>query len=57
MKGSPFSKPLKKGALRRTLHVPEGEKIPASKLDAATHSENTLTRKRANLAKAMRHWG
>jgi hypothetical protein len=43
-----------KGALRRKLHVKEGEKIPAAKLEKATHSENPATRKQAALAKVFR---
>lgn len=42
------------GALRKTLHVKEGEKIPASKLKKAEHSKNPLTRKRANLAETFK---
>jgi hypothetical protein len=41
------------GALHRDLGVPQGEKIPASKLQAATHSDNPTTRRRANLAKTL----
>ena len=43
----------KPGALHRSLHVPKGHKIPASKLSGALHSKNALTRKRANLAKTL----
>jgi hypothetical protein len=43
----------KPGALHRSLHVPKGRKIPASKLNSALHSRNALTRKRANLAKTL----
>lgn len=42
------------GALHRDLGVPEGEKIPPAKLEAATHSENPTIRRRANLAKTMK---
>jgi len=42
------------GALHRTLGVPEGQKIPAGKLEAASHSENPTTRRRANLAKTLK---
>lgn len=42
------------GALRKTLKVKKGEKIPEEKLDKALHSKNPLTRKRANLAKTFR---
>lgn len=41
------------GALRKTLHVKNGEKIPADKLEKATHSKNKTTAKRANLAKTL----
>lgn len=43
-----------KGALHRALHVPEGEKIPASKLEKAERSSNPTMRKRANLAKTLK---
>lgn len=42
------------GALRKSLHVKEGEKIPASKLKKAEHSKNPTTRKRAQLAKTLK---
>lgn len=42
------------GALHRELYVPAGEKIPASKLSAATHSSNPTERKRAQLAKTLK---
>jgi hypothetical protein len=42
------------GALHRELHVPEGEKIPEKKLEAAAHSDNPTLRRRANLAKTMK---
>lgn len=42
------------GALHRELGVPQGEKIPAKKLDKATHSDNPTERKRANLAKTLK---
>lgn len=45
---------LKKGALRKELHVKEGEKIPAKKLEKATHSKNKLEKKRAILAETFR---
>lgn len=43
----------KPGALRRTLKVKKGEKIPAAKLKKAEHSSNPLTRKRATLARTL----
>jgi hypothetical protein len=48
----------KPGALHRSLHIPEGKKIPEEKLEKAEHSKNPKTRKRAVLAetlKKMRH--
>lgn len=41
------------GALRRKLHIKEGETIPMSKLNKAAHSRNKLTRQQANLAKTF----
>jgi len=46
----------KPGALRASLGVKEGQKIPAARLEAATHSDNPKTRRRAVLAKTMRSW-
>ena len=45
------------GALHRALGVPQGEKIPASKLAKAAHSSNPTMRKRANLAKTLGKMG
>ncbi len=48
----------KPGALRKALNVKKGEKIPASKLEKATHSSNPTMKKRAVLAetfKKMKH--
>lgn len=42
------------GALRKSLHVKKGEKIPASKLTKAIHSSNPKLAKRARLAKTLR---
>lgn len=44
---------VKKGALHRALGVPEGEKIPASKLAAASHSKNPHVRRMAASAKGF----
>ena len=41
------------GSLHKALHVPEGEKIPAKKLEKATHSKNPKLAKKANLAKTL----
>lgn len=43
-----------KGALHRDLGVPEGQKIPDDKLEAATHSDNPTVAKRAHLAETMK---
>lgn len=42
------------GALHKELHVPEGEKIPAKKLEKAEHSKNPTERKRAHLAETLK---
>ncbi len=42
------------GALRKSLKVPAGEKIPAAKLDKAAKSSNPTLAKRAVLAKTLR---
>ena len=42
------------GALHKQLGVPEGEKIPASKLSKAAHSDNPTLAKRANLAMTLK---
>jgi hypothetical protein len=42
------------GALKKSLHVKEDEKIPASKLKKAEHSKNPTTRKRAHLAETLK---
>lgn len=44
---------LRKGGLHRALGVPEGEKIPATKLEAAKHSTNEHVRHMANFAHTM----
>ena len=43
-----------KGALRESLHVKKGEKIPANKLKKAEHSKNPTTKKRAVLAETLK---
>jgi hypothetical protein len=44
---------MKKGALRKELGVKEGKKIPAAKIEKATHSKNKLLAKRARLAETL----
>lgn len=43
-----------KGKLHRDLHVPEGKKIPAKKLEKAEHSKNPAILREANLAKTLK---
>ena len=45
---------MKKGALRKALHVKEGEKIPEEKLKKAEHSKNPTMKKRAQLAETLK---
>lgn len=47
---------IHKGGLHHSLGIPEGQKIPEKRLEAATHSSNPKTRKQANLAKTMKGW-
>lgn len=42
------------GSLHKALHVPEGEKIPAKKLEKATHSKNPKLAKKAHLAETLK---
>jgi len=44
----------KPGALRKKLNVPKGKKIPVKLLNKAAKSENSTTRRQANLAKTFR---
>ena len=44
----------KPGALRKSLGVKKGQKIPAAKLAKAAASKNPTTHKRAVLAKTLR---
>ena len=44
----------KPGALRKSLGVKKGEKIPEKKLEKAEKSKNPKTRKRAVLAETLR---
>jgi hypothetical protein len=43
------------GALHRALGVPEGQKIPAAKLEKAKHSKNGHIRRMAALAETFKH--
>lgn len=51
-----FLSGLKKGELHKDLGVPQGEKIPAKKIEKATHSDNETLRKRAQFAENAKHW-
>lgn len=42
------------GALHKELGVPQGQTIPAKKINAAAHSDNPTLAKRANLAKTLK---
>lgn len=42
------------GALHRSLGIPADQKIPAKRLEKATHSRNALMKKRAVLAETLR---
>lgn len=42
------------GALHKMLGVPQGQSIPAGRLDAAAHSENPLEKKRAIFAQTLK---
>jgi len=46
--------PAHKGDLHKALHVPQDQKIPAAKLNKATHSSNPTVKKQAVLAKTLR---
>lgn len=53
-------KPSHKGLLHEDLHVPDGQKIPASKLAEAKKSHSPAVRKRATFAlnaKSFKHPG
>ena len=52
----PMKLKLKKGALHKSLGVPEGKKIPKSKLVKAAHSSNPKTRKRGQFALNAAKW-
>ena len=48
-----LKKPGSHGALHRHLGVPEGEKIPQEKLEAAMNSKNPKIRREAALAHTL----
>jgi len=52
----PFNPGGHKGKLHRELGVPEGQKIPAARLAAATRSRNPEIRRDAIRARTMKAW-
>lgn len=44
-----------KGALHKSLHVPQGQKIPEKKILKAEYSKNPTLRRRAVLAETLKH--
>ena len=46
----------RRGKLHREMGIPEGQKIPAAKLEAATHSNNPEKRRDAIRAETMKKW-
>lgn len=49
-------KPDHKGLLHKKLGVPQGERIPAGKLEQALRSASPALRKEANFAKNAKKW-
>lgn len=49
-------KPSRKGLLHKKLGVPQGEKIPASKIAAAKKSKSPAMRKEATFAVNAKKW-
>jgi hypothetical protein len=45
---------MRKGGLHRALGVPEGEKIPSKKIEAATHSDNAHVAHMARFAQTLK---
>lgn len=45
---------IKKGALRKKLHVKKGQNIPEAKLEKAEKSKNPKTRRQAILAETFK---
>lgn len=50
-------KAANKGKLHAKAGVPEGKKIPVSKLESMKNSPNASTRKQATFALNSRSWG
>jgi hypothetical protein len=45
---------LRKGGLHKALGVPQGEEIPADKMESAKNSSNDHVKKMANFAATMK---
>jgi hypothetical protein len=52
----PFKPGGHKGKLHRELGIPEGEKIPHSRLESAMHSSDPEVKRDAIRANTMEHW-
>lgn len=50
-------KPSHKGLLHKDLGVPQGQKIPAKKLNAAEKNASPAEKKRIVFAKNAKKWG
>lgn len=48
--------PAHKGLLHEKLHVPQGQKIPESKIKHAEHSSSPALRKEAHFADNAKHF-
>lgn len=46
---------IKPGGLHASLGIAQDKKIPAAKIEAATHSDDPKVRRQANLAKTFAH--
>jgi hypothetical protein len=53
----PSIKPSHKGRLHEALGVPQGQKIPAAKLNKAANSKDPHMRQMATYAKNAKGWG
>ena len=42
------------GSLHRALHVPQGQKIPAAKMEKAAHSGSAAIKRKVALAKTLK---
>ncbi len=52
----PIIAPSHRGRLHKALGVPQGDKIPPGKLQAALQSASGATRKQAQFAKNAKGW-